>query len=270
MRAGIGRDEFKPFYQPIIDLKSGNPVGFELLARWATPDGEKIGPDEFIPIAEESGLINELMLRLIKQACTEARDWDPSLSIAVNISPVQLKDPWLSQKVLGTLARQGFAPQRLAIEITENAIISDADNAKRTIESFKNQGMRIGLDDFGTGYSSLHHLRVLPFDKIKIDRSFILALGSDPEALKIVRAINGLAQSLDLPVVAEGIECAATAELLRELGCAQGQGYFFGQAMSGDVVSKAFTNQAASTWGVAKAEAVEHVAQRQAGASSAL
>ncbi|MBK6705248.1 MAG: EAL domain-containing protein [Caulobacteraceae bacterium] len=102
----------------------------------------------------------------------------------MNISPVQLKDPWLSQKVLAVLAKHGFAPQRLAIEITENAIISDADNAKRTIESFKNQGMRIGLDHFGTGYSTLHHLRILPFDKIKIDRSFVMSLDTDPEALK--------------------------------------------------------------------------------------
>lgn len=262
MRAALNDDQFKPFYQPIIDLKSGNPIGFELLARWISLDQEEVGPDEFIPIAEESGLINDMMLRLIECARTEARDWDPALTIAINISPVQLKDPWLSQKVLGALAKCGFAPQRLAIEITENAIISDADNAKRTIESFKNQGMRIGLDDFGTGYSSLHHLRILPFDKIKIDRSFVMALGADPEALKIVRAINGLAQSLDLPVVAEGIECAETAKVLRELGCAQGQGYFFGKAMSGASVGAALTNPSASSWGAARSASIDVGIQR--------
>lgn len=262
MRAALNDDQFKPFYQPIIDLKSGNPIGFELLARWISLDQEEVGPDEFIPIAEESGLINDMMLRLIECACTEARDWDPALTIAINISPVQLKDPWLSQKVLGALAKCGFAPQRLAIEITENAIISDADNAKRTIESFKNQGMRIGLDDFGTGYSSLHHLRILPFDKIKIDRSFVMALGADPEALKIVRAINGLAQSLDLPVVAEGIECAETAKVLRELVCAQGQGYFFGKAMSGASVGAALKNPSASSWGAARSASIDVGIQR--------
>ncbi len=238
LRLAIPAGEFRPYYQPLVDLASGQTAGFELLARWERADGIYIGPDEFIPIAEECGLMNELMLGLVEKTCVEARGWDPSLSIAINISPVQLKDPWLSQKLIAVLARHGFPPQRFSIEITENAIISDEENATRTIESLKNQGMRIGLDDFGTGYASLHHLRLLPFDKIKIDKSFILNMGVDEGSLKIVKAIMGLAFTLDLPVVAEGIESAETAALLRSMGCAQGQGFHFGHPVPAETINE--------------------------------
>ena len=237
LRVALVAGQFIPFYQPLVDLPSGRTIGYELLARWARDDGEEIGPDQFIPIAEECGLINELMLKLLQRACAEARDWDPALSIAINISPVQLKDPWLAEKILAEASRMSFPPHRLALEITENALIVDADNARRTIESLKNQGMRVALDDFGTGYSSLQHLRMLPFDKIKIDRSFVQAMVADPEALKIVRAITSLAHSLELPVVAEGIESDETAARLRALGCDEGQGFYFGAPMSGAMVS---------------------------------
>jgi diguanylate cyclase (GGDEF)-like protein len=231
LRIAVQLSEFIPYYQPIVDLGTGKTVGFELLARWKRSDGVEVGPDQFVPIAEECGLIGELLLGLLDRACVDARGWDPSLTIAINISPVQLKDPLLAQKILGKLARHGFPAKRISIEITENAIIADEGNARRTIESLKNQGMRIGLDDFGTGYSSLHHLRVLPFDKIKIDKTFVMNIDEDPEALKIVKAIIGLANSLDLPVIAEGIESTSIAETLRELGCAQGQGYLFGRPL---------------------------------------
>ncbi len=248
IRAGVAARAFCPFYQPLVDLSTGITIGFELLARWDRLDGKYVGPDQFIPIAEESGLINDLMLGLLDKAFVEARDWDPSLTIAINISPSQLKDPWLSQKLLGALARHGFAPPRLAIEITENAIIEDEENARRTIESFKNQGMRIGLDDFGTGYASLHHLRALPFDKIKIDRSFVMNLGEDQEAMKIVKAIVGLAKSLELPVVAEGVESAAVATILKEMGCEQAQGFHFGRPVSGDIVTRKLQGTPPPDW----------------------
>ncbi|AMO72636.1 putative bifunctional diguanylate cyclase/phosphodiesterase [Sphingorhabdus sp. M41] len=248
LRTAIIDQEFFPHYQPLIDLETGLIVGFELLARWNRKDDQTIGPDQFISIAEESGLINDLMFGLLDKTCIEARNWDPALTIAINISPVQLKDPWLSQKILGALARHGFAPSRLAIEITENAIIGDEENAKRTIRSLKNQGMRIGLDDFGTGYSSLHHLRMLPFDKIKIDRSFIMKLGEDPEAFKIVKAIVGLATTLDLRVIAEGIECPEVAAILKLMGCAQGQGYHFGRPISGEAVSRKLVGPHTPNW----------------------
>jgi diguanylate cyclase (GGDEF)-like protein len=233
LRASIAADEFRPFYQPLVELETGRITAFELLARWPRHTDE-IGPDQFISIAEESGLITDLMLQLLRRGCADALQWDEGLTVGLNISPVQLKDAWLSQKILTTLARAGFPPRRLAVEITENALIADLDNARRTIESLKNQGVRIVLDDFGTGYSSLQHLRMLPFDEIKIDRSFVRSIDSDPEALKIVRAILGLASTLGLPVVAEGVESESSANLLRELGCAYGQGFYFGHPMSAE------------------------------------
>lgn len=231
LREAIGLGKIKPYYQPLVDLRSGGVTGFELLARWPQADGSEIEPHQFIPIAEECGLIGELLLDLLDRVCVEARDWDPELTIAVNISTVQLKDPWLAEKILATLSRNGFAPQRIAIEITENAIIADEGNARRMVESLKNQGIKIGLDDFGTGFSSLHHLRILPFDTIKIDKSFVAQIDQNPEALRIVKAIIGLATCLDLPVVAEGIETYAVAQIMRDLGCAKGQGYLFGRAL---------------------------------------
>jgi diguanylate cyclase (GGDEF)-like protein len=231
LRATIRADGLRPYYQPLTDLATGRTTGFELLARWPRGDGVELGPDEFIPIAEESGLINELMLQLLERGGEDALSWAPDIRLSVNVSPVQLKDPWLSQKILACLARTGLAPHRLTFEITENALISDAENAARVLAALKRHGIRISLDDFGTGYSSLQHLRMLPFDEIKIDRSFVQAMDTDPEALKIVRAIIGLATSLELPVVAEGIESAAAARQLRDLGCASGQGFYFGKPM---------------------------------------
>ncbi|MBO9622892.1 MAG: EAL domain-containing protein [Sphingomonas sp.] len=234
MREAMERDAFVPYYQPIVDLKTGATYGFELLARWRRAAGDEIGPDQFIPIAEECGLINELTLRLLRRACIETRGW--GAAIAINVSPLQLRDPWFSQKLLGVLTAEGFPPQRLSIEITENALIVDADSAKLAIDSLKNQGIRLALDDFGTGYSSLQHLRMLPFDKLKIDRSFVTAMECDPEAERMVHAIVSLASTLGLPVVAEGIESASTAKALLALGCALGQGFHFGQPMSRDEV----------------------------------
>jgi len=233
MRLAVGAREFVPYYQPIVSLPSGRIKGFELLARWIRPDGVEIGPDRFIPIAEECGLINEILFSMLDRACKDARNWDPDLTLAINISPVQLMDPWLSEHILAVLMRNAFNPRRLIVEITEDAIIADETNAGHVIESFRNQGVRITLDDFGTGYSSLHHLRVLPFDEIKIDRSFVLSFAENREEDKIIRAIIGLARSLKLDVIAEGIESADIAGLLSELGCTQGQGYYFGVPMPG-------------------------------------
>ncbi|AQR72773.1 bifunctional diguanylate cyclase/phosphodiesterase [Sphingomonas sp. LM7] len=230
LREAMANDAFAPHYQPIVDLKTGVVVGYELLARWQRPCGEEIGPDLFIPIAEECGLINELMIRLLRRACRETRDW--GVGIAINVSPTQLKDPWFSQKVLAVLTRERFPAPRLTIEITENALIADADSAQQTIASLKNQGIQLALDDFGTGYSSLKHLQMLPFDRLKIDRSFVTAMERDPSALRLVHAIITLAGTLGLPVVAEGIESASTAQTLVGLGCAMGQGFYYGYPMS--------------------------------------
>lgn len=243
MRIAVNEQEFVPYYQPIVSLPSGRIKGFELLARWIRPDGVEIGPDVFIPIAEECGLIGDILFSMLDRACKDSSNWDPGLSLAINISPIQLMDPWLSEHILAVLMRNAFNPKRLIVEITEDAIIADESNAGHVIESLKNQGIRISLDDFGTGYSSLHHLRVLPFDEIKIDRSFVRTLAEDRGEDKIIRAIIGLARSLKLEVIAEGIEFAAMAGLLSDLGCSQGQGYYFGAPMTSEEVVRMLAEQ---------------------------
>ena len=236
LRRALEQDRFRPYFQPIVDLFTGETKAYEMLARREREDGENVGPDIFVPIFEEIGCINDLTVKLLRRVCVETKNWDPSRPIAINISPVQLKDPWLAQKILGVLTETNFPAQRLSIEITESALIQEAENVERLIRSFKNQGMTIALDDFGTGYSSVQHLRMLPFDKLKIDRSYVQNITSDPEARKMVFAIINLGANLDLTVVAEGIESAHIAELLQHMGCAEGQGFHFGRPLSANAV----------------------------------
>lgn len=230
LRAGITRGEFVPHYQPQIEFATGRIVGFEMLARWNHPSGRLLGPDLFIPVAEESGLIAPLSETLIRQALDEARDWDSSVTLSVNISPVQLCDSSLAEKIARLLDESGFPAQRLDLEITESSLIENLELAKAVIGEIKGLGVTLTMDDFGTGYSSLAHLRALPFDRIKIDRSFAFSLNKDPESSVIVRAIVNLAHNLGLPVTAEGVESAATDLRLRGLGCDRGQGWLFGKA----------------------------------------
>jgi len=232
MRIDLCSDAFRPYYQPIVNLASGCIVGFEMLARWERADGKIIGPGQFIPIVEECGLIGELMLKLLEQVCVDAANWPSELTIAINVSPVQFRDPWLSEKVLAVLTRRGFPSRRISLEITENALISDPVAAQRIIESLKNQGMLLALDDFGTGYSSLQHLGMLPFDKLKIDQSFVRNVDTDENAYRMVMAMIRLADSLHLSVVAEGVESRSVLETLQKLGCRDAQGYFLGKPMS--------------------------------------
>lgn len=232
MRSGIAAGEFVPYYEQQVDLVSGKLLGFEMLARWESPTLGLVAPDHFIPIAEESGMIGELSLAIMRQAFLDARDWDPSLTLSVNISPSQLRDPWLSQKILRLLTETGFPATRLEIEITESSLYDNMDLAQTIIASLKNQGIRIALDDFGTGYSSLSHLRALPFDRIKIDRSFVTAMGDNSESAAIVHAIAQLGESLGLPVTAEGVESAAIGNQLRSIGLVKGQGWHFGKPMT--------------------------------------
>ncbi len=229
IRVDFGPEAFQPFYQPIVDLPSGRIVGFEMLARWRRADGTMGEPSRFIPIMEECGLIDELMLQLLEQACIDAESWSPELTIAVNLSPVQFRDPWLAEKILAVLTRQGFPAGRICFEITENALIADSTAARRIIESLKNQGVGLALDDFGTGFSSIQHLRMLPFDKLKIDRSFVHNADTDEAAYRMVAGIIRLAEGLKLSVVAEGVETASVQDTLKALGCQYAQGYLFGK-----------------------------------------
>jgi diguanylate cyclase (GGDEF)-like protein len=236
MRLGLAEGRFVPFFQPLIDIGTGELKGCEVLARWNHPTRGLVEPDEFIPLAERIGLISDLSFTVMRQALAAARDWPAHLTLAVNVSPVQFKDPLLAQRILKVLSETGFPCQRLELEITECAIMDDAELALATITSLKNQGIRISLDDFGTGYASMAQLRTLPFDRIKIDRSFIGSLLGDEQSNAIVHSIVTLGKSLRLPITAEGIETSQIYARVCELGCTDAQGWLFGKAMSvGDV-----------------------------------
>jgi diguanylate cyclase (GGDEF)-like protein len=234
IRAAIPNDEFVPYFEQQIDLQTGELVGFEMLARWVSPVRGLISPDDFIPVAEETGMIGDLSMSIIRKAMIEAKDWEPKLTISVNISPVQLKDPWLAQKIVKLLVETGFPASRLEVEITESSLFKNLSLAQSIVGSLKNQGIKIALDDFGTGYSSLAHLRALPFDRIKIDRSFVSSMLENAESAAIVSAIAGLGASLDVPITAEGIEEEEIIGKLKALGCTKGQGWFFGQPLNID------------------------------------
>lgn len=229
IRRGILNDEFVPYYEKQIDLSTGELTGFEMLARWQSPEYGLISPEIFIPIAEEIGVIAQLSEGLIRKALADARDWDPRLTLSVNISPIQLRDPWFAQKLLKLLIEANFPPSRLDIEITETSLHENIGVVRSLITSLKNQGIGISLDDFGTGYSSLAQLRSLPFDRIKIDRSFISTLGSNKESATIVRAITAIGSGMNLPITAEGIENAEVLDELRQFGQFKGQGFLYGQ-----------------------------------------
>jgi len=236
LELAIDHEEIEPWFQPVIDLASNRIRSFEILARWTHATRGPVSPTVFVPIAEERGLLGRMTIALLRRACIVAHDWPADIKIAVNISPMEFKNPWLAQEILQTLTEVGFPPRRLEIEITENALVVDHDQAVSTVMSLKNQGISIALDDFGTGYASLHQLRVLPFDKIKIDQSFVRTMVENAESRKIVKAIIGLSSSLGLPTTAEGIETTANADTLRALGCTLGQGFLFSRAVPGTEV----------------------------------
>jgi diguanylate cyclase (GGDEF)-like protein len=233
LRGAIARGEILPHFQPIVDLATGQLCGFECLARWHHPERGMIAPDEFIPIAEEAGMIPQLGRAILRSACEAAREWPPYLTLSVNVSPLQLSDSWLPQNIMATLAETGFSPRRLVVEITESRLVSDYESARTVLTSLSNAGVQIALDDFGTGYASLKHLRELKFNRLKIDRSFVERL-DDPETLAIVRSIIRMCRGLRLSVTAEGIETQEQLSVLRQLSCPLGQGYHFGRPVESD------------------------------------
>jgi diguanylate cyclase (GGDEF)-like protein len=230
LRAALVNGEIEPYFQPVISLVEGRITGFEALARWHHPVRGLLAPDLFIPVAEDLGLIGEMSYGILRSGCLAAANWPPYTTLSINISPTQLKDPWLSARLLSILTECGFPPSRLIVEVTENAIIEDIALVSDVFSSLQNAGIRIALDDFGKGYSSLNHLRQLRFDHLKIDSSFVLSMEAS-ESRKIVSAIAGLGKALGMPVTAEGVETEASAETLRSLGCEQAQGYLFGRAV---------------------------------------
>lgn len=229
LKLAIGTDAIVPYYQPLVDLARGDIIGFEVLARWNHPTRGILLPDLFIPIAEDTRLIGKLSMSLLKRALADAAAWDPRLTLSVNIAPDQFRDRQLAEKILAILAAVNFPPERLEIELTENALLVDLEGAKETIAKLKTAGIRIAIDDFGKGYSSLYYLRELPFDVVKIDQSFVSTRRSNPESAKIVSAVIGLSGALGLTTVAEGIEASVDADWLRDQGCDTGQGFLYSQ-----------------------------------------
>jgi len=230
LRMAIPNGDIVPYFQPVVRVDTGELDGFEVLARWPHRERGMISPADFIPVAEDAGLVDAMFWALLAQACRKALDAPGEFTLAVNISPSQIRDQWFPEKVLRTLRETGFPAQRLEIEVTESAMIGDVARAKLSLMSLKNQGVRVALDDFGTGYSSLFLLRELPIDKLKIDRSFVARITTDRENATIVGALIGLGKALGLKVTAEGVEDEETAEALRAMGCELAQGYLYGRA----------------------------------------
>jgi EAL domain-containing protein (putative c-di-GMP-specific phosphodiesterase class I) len=229
INGAIARGEIVPYYQPLVDLATQTTIGYEILARWLHPTRGVLPPLLFIPIAEDTGSIGALTYSLLAQAVKDAKDWPDHQFLSMNLSPRQFADPWLAQEILSILTAASFPAQRLEIEITETAVVQRLEEAKATLQSLRNLGVRIALDDFGTGYSGLHHLRELHLDTIKIDRSFVTEMLEKPEEAKLVEAIIGLGHVLGLKTIAEGIETQEVLDRLTELGCETGQGFLFGR-----------------------------------------
>jgi diguanylate cyclase (GGDEF)-like protein len=231
LRQAIAAQDFEIHYQPLVDLASGAVMGCEALLRWNHRERGMVSPAEFIPLAEETGLIIELGDWVLEKACSDALSWPNHIMLAVNVSPVQFKSKALALKVAGALARSGFPANRLELEITEAVLIRDDEEALTTLRQLRELGIRISLDDFGTGYSSLSYLQRFPFDKIKIDRSFVNDVCEAGGSSPIVKALVAMALAQSMSTTAEGVETEAQREALRELGCTQMQGFLFSPAV---------------------------------------
>jgi EAL domain-containing protein (putative c-di-GMP-specific phosphodiesterase class I) len=234
LREALAGNQFELHFQPLVDLRTGSVTTCEALLRWRHPKRGNVPPAVFIPVAEETGLIIELGEWTLQRACIEAATWPQGIKVAVNLSPVQFKDRSLVLHVASALAKSGLHAQRLEVEITERVLLEESDATLAAMEQLKKLGIGISLDDFGTGYSSLNYLRKFPFDKIKIDQSFVRDLGGDRDAQPIIGAVASLGTGLNKVVVAEGIETENQMKLVRKQGCHEGQGYFFGVPMSGN------------------------------------
>ena len=229
LRAALHLGQLQLHYQPIVDCTGERVTGYEALVRWDHPSKGLIMPMDFIPIAEESGLIHEVGSRVLNLACREAASWEGEQTIAVNLSPTQFKNSHLVEDVALALSDSGLPARRLELEITESVLLENSEENLRTLRALKQMGVGISLDDFGTGYSSLGYLRSFPFDRIKIDKSFVHEMGESREALSIIRAITGLSSSLLIKTTAEGVESREQMLRLADEGCSHLQGYLFGR-----------------------------------------
>ncbi len=253
LAVALERDQIVPYFQPIVDLRSRVVTGFEVLARWIHPVDGVIAPDEFIPLAEEIGLIGDLTEHLVRRVFAIAPAIPEKMSISVNISSLQFRDRRFPADLERAASQGGFSLNRLVLEVTESALVGNIEQARAITHELKELGIRLALDDFGTGYSSLRHLQALPFDELKVDASFVRSMGVTRESRKIAAAVVGLGQSLGMTTVAEGVETRNQAEMLLWLGCDWGQGWLYGRPLP-----------ASSLAAVLSREAVLEVEQRDA------
>ena len=244
LRKALKNCEFEVYYQPIIDVKSGQISSCEALVRWHHPERGMIAPLEFIPVAEATGIIVPLGEWVLRQACAEAVRWPKHVTIAVNLSPAQFKNRNLVPTVVSALATSGLAPERLELEITEMVLLDESEGAFAVLHQLRNLGIKIAMDDFGTGYSSLGYLRSFPFDKIKIDQSFIRDLPGKEDSVAIVRAVVGLSSSLGITTTAEGVETKEQLASLTAEGCNEFQGFFFSRPQPAAEVERIIAEQA--------------------------
>jgi diguanylate cyclase (GGDEF)-like protein len=240
LRKALATEQFQLYYQPLVVLQTNDVNAFEALLRWNHPTRGLVSPADFIPIAEETGLIIPLGEWVLKAACAEAVNWPEHIKVAVNLSPAQLNNRNLVNMVKTALDESGMSPHKLQLEITESVLLQNTFTTLATLHELRKMGVQIALDDFGTGYSSLSYLRSFPFDKIKIDRSFIQDLSNGAEPLAIVNAVAGLAKCLNMTSTAEGVETREQMETLQAIGCTEMQGYLFSKARPANEIRQFF------------------------------
>jgi len=249
LRRALDKDQLELFYQPLINLKSGCVAGFEALARWTHEDRGEISPTEFIPVAEESGLILHLGRWAMDRAAHTLADWDAKSGeelpcyVAVNLSAIQVARDDIPEMVESSLKSSGLKGERLTLELTESSIVQDPARATRVFDALKALNTTVAMDDFGTGYSSLAYLQRLPIDGLKIDKSFVSGMMVDPDAVAIVRAVLSLAEALGMSTTAEGIETVELATTLATLGCASGQGFYFAKPLEAAAALEFFNSR---------------------------
>jgi EAL domain-containing protein (putative c-di-GMP-specific phosphodiesterase class I) len=232
LRQALSKGELALHFQPLVGVSDGETQGYEALLRWTHPERGSVSPDDFIPVAEETAMIVPIGEWVLRTAVAELTHWPEHLSVAVNLSPVQIRSDNLIPTVINLLASSGVNPARLELEITESVLLHDSEENVARLHQLRELGVRISLDDFGTGYSSLNYLRSFPFDKIKIDRSFVDGLSDRADCKAIVNAVVGLAAELKMTTTAEGVESIEQLDALRLNGCMQAQGYLFSKAVA--------------------------------------
>jgi len=241
LHGALERAEFAVHYQPVVDLSTGSMVSAEALLRWEHPDRGQVSPAEFIPVAEETGLIVPIGIWVMEQACQQLVHWqsiDPAMSVAVNLSVRQMAELEIIDQMKDILGRTGVRPEDVCLELTESVFADDIDRTGSTLRNLKALGVQLAMDDFGTGYSSLNYLKRFPFDVVKVDQAFVEGLGTDTSDTNLVAAIIAMAGSLGLEVIAEGVETEDQLAILQGLTCQQAQGYFLARPMVADAMSK--------------------------------